>query len=187
MLLRKPVADYADRELVDLYKESGDLEVLGLLYQRYMTLVYGVALKYLKNRDEAKDQVMEIFEKLTGTLLNHQVTHFKSWLYVLTRNHCLMMLRAQKTRLTEEISPLLMENEGDAHPESEWATEHDLLKLEKCIEQLVTEQKQCVKLFYLHQRCYAEICDETGFAMNQVKSYLQNGKRNLKICMDKRD
>jgi RNA polymerase sigma-70 factor (ECF subfamily) len=59
--------------------------------------------------------------------------------------------------------------------------------LEKCIETLGDEQKQCVKLFYLQEKCYKEITESTGFDMNKVKSYIQNGKRNLKICMEKNE
>jgi RNA polymerase sigma factor (sigma-70 family) len=175
----------SDAELVDLYRKSGDLEVLGALYNRYMTLVFGVCLKYLKNRDESRDAVMQIFEKLVQTLRNHEVEHFKSWLYVTARNHCLMYLRAQKGKKFEEISPSFMESDAVLHLDSEPEKEANLSKLEKCIEELGDEQKQCVKLFYLQEKCYKEITESTGFDMNKVKSHIQNGKRNLKICMER--
>jgi RNA polymerase sigma-70 factor (ECF subfamily) len=152
-----------------------------------MSLVYGVCLKYLKNREDAKDAVMQIFEKLAASLLNHEVTYFKSWLYVSARNHCLMQLRSGKGKSTEEISPFLMETGPEMHPETGDNLEGNLVKLEKCIEKLVAEQQQCVRLFFLQERCYAEISTQTGFALNRVKSYIQNGKRNLKICMEQNE
>jgi RNA polymerase sigma factor (sigma-70 family) len=174
----------SDLELLEQYKATGELEVLGAFYGRYTSLVYGVCLKYLKDREESKDAVMQLFEKLVSTLLEHEVAHFKSWLYVTARNHCLMLLRARKGKYFEEISPALMENQPSAHPDEGPETEANLSKLEDCIQKLVPEQQACVSLFYLQQKCYKEIVTLTGYDDNKVKSYIQNGKRNLKICME---
>jgi RNA polymerase sigma factor (sigma-70 family) len=173
-----------DNELIHRYKESGELAILGELYNRYMTLVYGVCLKYLKDREESRDAVMQIFERLVTSLREHDVAHFKSWLYVTSRNHCLMHLRARKGKNFEEISAHLMESDAIAHLEEEPEIESNLSKLEHCIEQLVAEQKHCIRLFYIQEKCYKEIVQLTGFDDNKVKSYIQNGKRNLKICME---
>jgi RNA polymerase sigma-70 factor (ECF subfamily) len=146
--------------------------------------VYGVCLKYLKNRDEAQDAVMQVHEKLIQTLLEHRIANFKSWLYATARNHCLMQLRSQKGRSTQELSPFIMENEVEQHLEEETGLEHSMAALEKCIEKLVGDQQWCIRLFYLNEKCYKEVAEETGFDLNRVKSYIQNGKRNLKICME---
>lgn len=187
MLFNKPLAEVTDQDLLKRYQKTGDMEVLGFLYTRYTSLVYGVCLKYLKDRDEAKDAVMNVFEKLITTLLEHDIAHFKSWLYVTARNHCLMYLRANKNKQTEELSPFLMESDGVAHQEDATDLEGNLVKLEKCIEKLAHEQQRCVRLFFLHQKCYQEIGVETGFDLKKVKSYIQNGKRNLKICLERHD
>ncbi len=176
-----------DLELLDRYKSEAELSVLGELFSRHQSLIYGVCLKYLKDRDEAKDAVMQLFEKLVDTLRIHDVDNFKSWLYVTTRNHCLMHLRAQKGKLKQQFSPELMENQLLLHPEEEPDLEGNLSKLEKCLETLVNEQKKCVQLFYLEERCYKDIAEFTGFDMNKVKSFIQNGKRNLKICMERNE
>jgi RNA polymerase sigma factor (sigma-70 family) len=173
-----------DTELIWQYKESGDLAVLGELYNRYMPLVYGVCMKYLKDREESRDAVMQIFEKLVTALLEHEISYFKSWLYVTARNHSLMLLRGRKGRHFQEISPMLMENEMLVHLEEEPEIESNLSKLEDCIALLAKEQKQCVTLFFLEQKCYKDIVKLTGFDDSKVKSYIQNGKRNLKICME---
>jgi RNA polymerase sigma factor (sigma-70 family) len=174
-----------DGELIELYRKTSDMKVLGRLYDPYMPLVYGVCLKYLKDREESKDAVMQIFEKLVTSLKTHEVTYFKSWLYVTSRNYCLMQLRSAKNRKFEEISPNLMESDGLTHLETESELEINVGRLQKCIEELAEEQKECVRLFYLQQKCYREITQLTGFDDNKVKSYIQNGKRNLKICMEK--
>lgn len=168
------------------YKATSDLEVLGVLYSRYASLVYGVCLKYLKDREESRDAVMQLFEKLVNTLREHEVAHFKSWLYVTARNYCLMQLRARKGKYFEEISPVFMETQPSAHPDEGPETEANLSKLENCIQKLMPEQQACVSLFYLQQKCYKEIVTLTGYDDNKVKSYIQNGKRNLKICMEGR-
>ncbi|MBK7652871.1 MAG: sigma-70 family RNA polymerase sigma factor [Flammeovirgaceae bacterium] len=166
-------------------QRNRELPLLGELFIRYQSLIYGVCLKYLKDRDDAKDAVMQLFEKLIPTLLTHDVENFKSWLYVTARNHCLMQIRARRSKLTQEFSPDFMENQLLLHPEEEPDLEGNLTRLEDCIETLINEQKQCVQLFFMKERCYKDIATDTGFELNQVKSFIQNGKRNLKICMER--
>ena len=184
MLSRKPHNEMTDQELLAQYKLSGEVTWAGLLYHRYTSMVYGVCLKYLKDREEAKDAVMQLFEKLTSALKTHEIEHFKSWLYVTARNHCLMQLRAKKGKIREEISPTLMETSTDVHLEERDEMESNLSKLEGCIEKLTHEQQACVKMFFLQQKCYKDITILTGYDLNKVKSFIQNGKRNLKICME---
>lgn len=174
-----------DAELLVLYKHSKDLAVVGELFNRYMPMVYAVCVKYLRDREESRDAAMQIFEKLVTTLLQHEVEHFKSWLYVTSRNHCLMQIRARKGKNFGEIPPNFMENDPALHPGDEPETEANLSKLERCIETLANEQKRCVQLFYLEQKCYRDISRLTGYDDGKVKSYIQNGKRNLKICMER--
>lgn len=174
-----------DNELIELYKKSGEMDVVGILYKRYTSLAYGVCLKYIKDRDASKDAVMQVFEKLVTTLKEHEITHFKSWLYVTVRNHCLMEIRSGKGKHFEEISPFLMESNSELHQEEGMELEKNLEKLEKCMDELISEQKHCVQLFYLQQKCYKEITEVTGFDYNHVKSYIQNGKRNLKLCIER--
>ena len=175
----------SDEELIALYRQSEDLAVVGELYNRYTSLVYGVCLKYLKDREESRDAVMQIFERLMVTLKQHDINVFKSWLYVSARNHCLMQIRARKGKNFEQLSPFLMESGDNGHQEGGPEIESNLHKLEKCIQELGNEQKLCVQLFYMDQKCYREITERTGYDLNKVKSYIQNGKRNLKICMER--
>jgi RNA polymerase sigma-70 factor (ECF subfamily) len=177
-----------DKSLVNHYRESGDIDVLGVLYKRYMVLVYGVCLKYLKDRERAKDAVMDIFEKLTVELQVKEVDNFRPWLYVVAKNHCLMALRSMKvdTRNEEKYQNELsffMESESFVHPVDE--PDADLNgALKDCIERLKVEQKQCVELFYFENKCYKEIAGELNLEIKKVKSFIQNGKRNLKNCLE---
>lgn len=179
----------SDQYLIDKFRESGDLEFLGQLYERYMHLVYGVCLKYLKDREASKDATMQIFEKLMVEIPKREIDNFKPWLHVITKNYCLMQLRAEKSSAQrkekiKDISPHFMESSYEMHPVNEVKMEDDLVALKKCIEQLKVEQKECVKLFYLEEKCYQEIADILEFEMKKVKSHIQNGKRNLKICIE---
>ncbi len=160
------------------------METLGVLYKSYMHLVYCLCLKYFKNKEESQDAVMHIFEKLIDAVKKHEIQNFKSWLYVLAKNHCLMALRSQKAK-TLTIENEFMESSYQLHPIDEEDLEDDLTKLEKCINQLQNEQRQCVELFFLKKIPYITIVEKTGFELKKVKSYIQNGKRNLKICMEK--
>jgi len=184
VLSRKPHTEMTDLELIEQYKLSNENSWVGVLYSRYTALVYGVCLKYLKDREESKDAVMQLFEKLLTALKEHEIEHFKSWLYVTARNHCLMKLRAQKGKRTEELSTFLMETSGEMHPDDQNEMESNLSKLENCIEKLGHEQKACVKMFFLQEKCYKDIAVLTGYELIKVKSFIQNGKRNLKLCME---
>jgi RNA polymerase sigma-70 factor (ECF subfamily) len=175
----------ADPELTQDYKRTGDLNVLGELYQRYMDLVYGVCLKYLKEPEDAKDCVLSIFEELVTKLLKHDVLEFKSWLYQLAKNHCLMRLRSSKKLRPVSLDVNSMQLEDNVHLNGVMEKEEHLEQLEICLGQLAGEQRAVVELFYKQSKCYNEIAESTGLEWNKVRSMIQNGRRNLKICMEK--
>lgn len=186
----KNINQKTDLELIAYYKQSDDLKVLGILYNRYIHLVYGVSLKYLKNPDESQDAAMQVFEKLIESLKKHDIQNFKNWLHVTTRNHCLMELRSRKTRgiKTDADFSLVsaMEFSTSAHHNNESDIENDLTLMKQCIEKLPEEQKRCIELFYLEQRSYKEVSLLTEFELKKVKSFIQNGKRNIKNCIEKK-
>ena len=167
-----------------LYKESGDMAVLGELYQRYMELVYGVCLKYYKEPERAKDSVMQIFEELVTKLKKHEVDNFKGWLHQVAKNHCLMQLRTPRNLKTVEMKSELVQSEDQVHLNGVFEKEENFKKLEYCLGTLADKQKEAIRLFYLEGKCYNEIADLTGQDWNQVRSLIQNGRRNLKICME---
>ncbi|HWV70802.1 MAG TPA: RNA polymerase sigma factor [Pseudosphingobacterium sp.] len=177
----------SETDLLKQYKSTGDLNLLGTLYEPYMPLVYGLCLRYLKDESKSEDAVMQIFEQLIKKLRIHEVSNFKSWLYSFARNYCLMELRSSGKTITVSLDEnSFMENELIEHQSFEDnMLEAKLSSMEKCLEYLNNEQKECIKLFYLDQKCYKDICEITGYDISKVKSYIQNGKRNLKICMEK--
>lgn len=186
--LKKETVAHSDGWLIERYKTTGDLEFLGKLYQPYMHLVYGVCLKYLKDREAARDATMQVFEKLVTELLRRDVEYFRPWLYVLAKNHCLMVLRSEKSKKLQhenltETDSVFMENHDPGH-HIDVTHEATLAALKNCMEQLKASQKECVKLFYLEEKCYQEIAEALELELNMVKSHIQNGKRNLKICLE---
>jgi RNA polymerase sigma factor (sigma-70 family) len=182
--LRKISSAYSDAELVHQYQQNGDLAVLGDLYNRYMELVYGVCLKYLKEPENAQDCVMAIFEELVTKLQKHQVENFKSWLYTLAKNHCLMKLRSDKNKGTVKMADEFMQSEENLHLQDVLDREEHFQQLEYCMGQLNGDQRCVIELFYLQGKCYNEIAAQTGLEWKNVRSYIQNGRRNLKICME---
>jgi RNA polymerase sigma factor (sigma-70 family) len=179
--------DRTDAGLVAAYRGTGDLKVLAQLYQRYMDLVHGVCLKYLEDPEAAKDAVMQIFEELVVKLRNHEVANFRSWLHVLTRNHCLMQLRAAKKLRTTDIDPELVQSADDGHLNGQMEKEEQLARMEDCIGTLPEEQRESIRLFYLEQKSYNQITELTGMEWNLVRSQIQNGRRNLRNCMEKKE
>jgi RNA polymerase sigma-70 factor (ECF subfamily) len=173
-----------DADLLDQYHQSGALDLLGVLFQRHMHLVYGVCLKYLKDSEESKDAVMQIFEKLVEKIPNQEIRNFKSWLYVVTKNHCLMILRSKQTR--EKSEEVFMETLGILHLNGEEKNYSEEL-ISKAVSQLSVQQQHCIRLFYFQEKSYQQIAVETGYELKKVKSYIQNGKRNLKIYLDQHE
>jgi RNA polymerase sigma-70 factor (ECF subfamily) len=172
-----------DQTLIAAYRQSADLKLVAQLYQRYLDLVYGVCLKYLGEPETAKDSVMELFEELSQKLLRHEVSHFRGWLYTLAKNHCLMKLRSAGRTRVQSFDPDFMQTEEDPHLNDRMAKEEEFDRLSVCIETLPPDQKTVITLFYLQDKCYKEIQTLTGMEWNKVRSHIQNGRRNLKLCM----
>jgi RNA polymerase sigma factor (sigma-70 family) len=178
----------ADEDLVEYYRNSHDTVYVGELYTRYTHLVYGVCMKYLQNDNDAKDATMQIFEKLLKELKKHHITAFKPWLYMVVKNYCMMEFRkaaSQKTNTQKIVKEQQqnVETDVDAHLDEKAEKELMLNGLEKGLSALKPEQQQCVKLFYLEELSYKDIAEKTGFSLNDVKSHIQNGKRNLKLFL----
>jgi len=179
-----PKKDIDDEVLLRRYRDTGDMTVLGKLYEAYAEMVYYVCMRYLKDSERSKDAVMQIFEELIHKVNKQEIQRFGNWLYVLSRNHCLMQLRAEKNRHHVSIDEFV-EFTLAVHPEGEAKEkERQLTALEQCMERLPEKQKRSVDLFFLNEKCYKEIADSTGYSLKEVKSYIQNGKRNLKLCME---
>tara|TARA_B110000093_G_scaffold124704_1_gene133529 strand:- start:652 stop:1227 length:576 start_codon:yes stop_codon:yes gene_type:complete len=173
----------SDDELLRTYKEKQSSEVIGEYFQRYGHLVMGTSMKYLKNKFDAEDLAMHLFEKLPGKLLSHNISNFKSWLYMVTKNECLMILR-KKGNLTSSLTREL-EDTDDVDLKIE--KEEQLEMLEDAIEDLKEEQKECIKLFYIESKSYQEITEMLRLDIKKVKSAIQNGKRNLKLNLEGRN
>ena len=182
---KETLKNLSDLELVAHYAQTDDKLCVGILFERYSNLVYAVCLKYFQDRDESKDAAQQVFEKLLSDLKKHSITNFKSWLHSVAKNYCLMQLRKNKGfaevkgEAAEHITPV-MEYRKFLHQEEENLKEIKLSEVENAILLLNEEQKICIELFYLKEKTYQEIVDLTGLTLNNVKSFIQNGKRNLK-------
>ncbi len=190
-LKSKHSTDLTDADLILQYKKKNDPDVLGHLYARYVTLVYGLCLNYFADREKAKDLAMQIFEQLAVDLHRYEIRNFKNWLYVFSKNHCLMEIRKQNSLKRREQIWLdehrdFMEFHQENHPIDKDADSGLNEALNDCISRLKAEQKQCVYLFYFENKSYREITVLIGLDEKKVKSLLQNGKRNLKICLERK-
>ena len=179
----------SDLELIERYRYSYDNAYIGELFQRYSHMLFGVGMKYLRDEEKAKDIVMDVFEKVLKDLKRHDVENFRTWIYSVTKNQCLMALRKDKrldarqeefNHFTKEI----MEIDLPVHLNGESQEETDR-KLMDALETLKKEQQECIRLFYFERKSYEEIELMTGYSYKEVKSFLQNGKRNLKIQLTK--
>jgi RNA polymerase sigma-70 factor (ECF subfamily) len=176
----------SDNEILEHYYQSGDQQWLGILLQRYTLLLLGVCMKYLKNEEEAKDAVQQVFLKALTEASRYKIEFFKSWIYMVAKNHCLMKLRSKSLRFTKELHEEIAIEQPPVNKHDFIADELTYTTLENCLLELNEEQKQCVTLFYLEKNSYQQIKDKTGYSNMQVKSYIQNGKRNLRLLLEKK-
>lgn len=174
-----------DADLINRFRDDNNAHALATLFSRHMELVYAVCIKYLQDSERSKDAVMDIYEELTVKLHKHEVINFRSWLHTLARNHCLIKLRSSTARDTVNIDEDRMQFASDPHQEMVEEKEQQFVILSECLQKLPEEQKRAIDLFYLQQQCYKDISLVTGFEWNKVRSLVQNGRRNLKLCMEK--
>jgi RNA polymerase sigma factor (sigma-70 family) len=180
----------SDAELIQEFKSGKNAQALGVLFERYVHLVFGVCMKYLKDKEESRDATMQIFEKLRTDLQKHEVQKFSYWLHTVSKNYCLMQLRSRDAMKNYDDALLVTEDgvtEDGLLPGlfEENNSEQFLEILPAAIQNLNEEQRACIELFYMKEKCYEEVSEITGYTMKQVKSYIQNGKRNLKIYLVK--
>jgi len=176
-----------DQQLLENFYADQDNEWLGILLTRYTLLLLGVCMKYLKNEEEAKDCVQQIFLKAITELHKYKVDYFKSWIYMVAKNHCLMKIRDRQGKMPVELTErYISAAEEETDQRNLLHTDHTIELMTEALKELSSEQQQCVTLFYLQKKSYQEISDQTGFSMMQVKSYIQNGKRNLRLLLQKK-
>lgn len=186
LLFKRNAAKLTDEQLLAEYKRSGDSEYFGMLYDRYTPLLYGVCLKYLNNTERAEDAVMELFEQLLPKVCQYEIGVFRTWLHTVVKNHCLQILRKESREIRADYDIDRMESDDIMYLLDEEEADSERLEIMKhCLEKLPEEQKRSITLFFMDDMSYADIVDSTGYTLSRVKSYIQNGKRNLKICMER--
>lgn len=175
-----------DIAAIQRYKKSRDQADMTVFFKKYMNMIYGVCLKYLKDEEKSKDAVMDIYEKLVSKLLKHEVTNPKSWLYTLSKNHCYEILRSKTRAMEKESNASLMYSEEVYRLSNVAEKEAEISMLEDCIDGLENKQQKSVRLFYIEKKTYKEVTGLMEISWNKARSLIQNGRRNLKNCMEKK-
>ncbi len=181
------IPEDTDEELLQRYVDTGCTEHFGTLYSRYIPLVYGLCLKYFRDADTAQDNVMQLFEDLSKKIAGYEIKVFRTWLYSVAKNHCLQILRKDKKEIAIDFNAQLVESDIVLHllEERPEKGEDKTEALNRCMEQLPEPQRVSIQHFFMEEKSYADVADATGYNLKSVKSYIQNGKRNLKICIEK--
>lgn len=185
-LFSKHKQELTDDELLELIRNGKSQPYFGQLYERYIPLIYGLCLKYLKSEALAQDAVIDIFENLSSKIETYEISNFKNWMYSVARNHCFQILRDNKKEILVDFDSNIMESDEVLDLLSEETLDKEKESaLNNCIKHLPDPQRITIKMFFYEDKSYADIATETGFNLKSVKSFLQNGKRNLKICVEK--
>jgi len=176
----------SDPELLERFYADRDNQWLGILLERYTLLLLGVCMKYLKNEEQARDSVQQIFLKAITELQKYRVEYFKSWVYMVAKNHCLMQLRDKPGKNTIEVKDSIAAEAEETDKESLLLNEKTYEYMGEALKELNADQQLCVTLFYMEKKSYQQITEQTGYSMMQVKSHIQNGKRNMRILIEKK-
>jgi len=179
------IAEISNDDLLQLFIEGGDIAYFGELYRRYIPLLYGLCLKYLNDKEAANDAVMDIYSNLPEKVIHYEIKNFNSWLYSVAKNHCLQVQRKDKQTIFVKIEDAYVEYEDFFTQIDKAQTQEEISALEYCITTLNEEQQKSIQLFFYEEKSYLDIVEITGFELSKVKSYIQNGKRNLKTCIMK--
>lgn len=183
---RKDRSRLSDEDLILTYIQTGKNEYFGELFNRYTPLLYGVCLKYLQDTEKAEDAVMQLFEDLLPKISNYEIKVFRTWIHSVVKNHCLQIIRKESKEITVDFNSEIMESDPVLHLFNEEDSDEEQMKaLHNCMDQLPEKQLISIRSFFIEELSYADIVDKTGYPLNKVKSYIQNGKRNLKICIEK--
>ena len=186
LFFKKNISKNSDEELLSLYVKSGNTSYFGELYNRYIPLLYGLCLKYLHDEDMSHDAVMQLFEDIINKVGNYDIKLFRPWLYTVAKNYCLQVLRKERKEVSLDYDIDIVESDEFLHLLYEEGYEEEEFEiLQNSIEKLPHEQRTCIKLFFFEEMSYADIVIKTGYTLNNVKSYIQNGKRNLKNLISK--
>ncbi|MDO5665359.1 MAG: sigma-70 family RNA polymerase sigma factor [Bacteroidia bacterium] len=185
MKANRNIAKLSNEELLELYKRERQTVYFHELYRRYIPMLYGLCLKYLENENDAQDAVMDLFEDLNKKISNYNITSFHSWLYTVAKNYCLLKIRKEKQVFFVDINETIMENNDFFTLLDEDKSNEEKSALEYCMTELGMEQRTSIEYFYYENKSYADIVSLTGYTLDKVKSYIQNGKRNLKNCIQR--
>lgn len=187
MFLKRNISKLDDDELLRRYAETAQTDYFGELYNRYIPLLYGLCLNYLQDADRAQDAVMELFEDLLPRVSNYEIKTFRTWIYSVARNHCLQLLRKENREISIDLGTHVMESDDVLHLFNEDdSNEEQLQALKHCMEQLPEPQRISITQFFMEELSYADVSEKTGYSLKGVKSYIQNGRRNLSNCIKKR-
>lgn len=188
LFFRRNISTYSDSELLQLYKETGKSDYFGELYNRYIPLLYGLCLKYLQEEEKAQDAVMQLFEDLLPKLSRYEIREFRTWIYSVAKNHCFQLLRKENPEIATDFDRQFVESYDLLHllDKEETGDDARTTALKHCLEKLPEPQQRCILSFFMEEMSYVDIVEQTGYQLKSVKSYIQNGKRNLKSCIEKR-
>jgi RNA polymerase sigma-70 factor (ECF subfamily) len=171
------VAGTSDQLLMERIR-SNDQMAMAEVFDRYGGLVYSVALRVLKEPDQAEDVMQDIFFQLwkgTGTYAEGRGS-LGAWLAVVARNRAIDSLRRKKP--TDSVEDVVLPAKTDLASESE----RNLMieKVRVVMQGLPTEQQKLVELAFFEGMSHSEIAEKTGDALGTVKTRIRTALMSLR-------
>ncbi|MEL6655687.1 MAG: sigma-70 family RNA polymerase sigma factor [Bacteroidota bacterium] len=175
----------SDEELVRQFQQSGDRFLLGLLLRRYSQSILGTCHYYLRQPQDAEDAAMEVCELIVRQLQKpKEIKRFKDWVFIIARNYCFRKLKDNKrlTELSTEWEKDFLNSDVQYELGDTLYVQEEALyaRVDAEIQQLNEQQRLCLTAFYWQGEKYKDIAARYGMTTDEVRSAIQNGRRNLR-------
>lgn len=172
-----------DEFWIRAYFQSGDSEYWGRIFEKYKKRIFLRCLTLLQDNEDASDLTSETFIKAHENIQKYDMKRpFFPWLQQIATNLCIDLLRRKTIiQFTQTDEKIEFHSAEDVTKKVENRELGDTIL--KALKSLKNHQKRCFCLFYIHRKSYKEIAELTGYSYNDVRSYIQNGKRKFKLVM----
>ncbi|MFK7923284.1 MAG: RNA polymerase sigma factor [Bacteroidia bacterium] len=172
--------DKSEQELLAHFRDTQDPEVIALLMTRYDGLIYGMALKWLRDPERARDFAGDLYIKLFEHLQKQEVENFPAWLGRTIRNRLHDLRRKDNVR--DEYKSGFVPPEAP-RVENAWDFAMDKSGLGQALAGLSESESIVIRGVYFDDKSYQEIGEEQGWSFNQVRGARERAIRKLRIVL----
>jgi RNA polymerase sigma factor (sigma-70 family) len=183
---RKELYALADEELVMRYLESQDDFLFSILYDRYAQKIYAKCMTMLRNLEAAQDSTHDIFIKVLLNLARYNGrAKFSTWLYSITYNHCIDLIRKGGNKMRSEL-PIDQVEQEDHEISDAFLMEIKMNRLKLVLDQMDDHDRSTLIMKYQDDLTIKEMAEILAIEESATKMRIQRAKWRFKWIYDQR-